>query len=414
MSNSSAEISIALQGTVTLLHALAMSVPNRTWLDRLSLERIFGRFKATSGCYYAFWILYQTALPVSAATQFLPPLPMSLPDFTPMANSVIQDVVTQFYVLAAEIFLYGAYAVMFGFYIHVIRTRGTFNNRFLTVATIALFILCTAHCALIFAEIICYNTGDMQELWIIGNSYVDPQASSEKAFALISISTALNRSANIVYIISNVIADSIFIFRCYAIWNFRWVVIILPMILTVAVAGHALHIIAAQSPDCLMELQSETQVITTFILMALSAGRIWWLARTSQKIVGQRVTSRYYTVCAMILESGALYCVGAIPFVGVAFASYTGLMQTSITTSGAILGQLVGIAPTIIAVRVGLGRSVENVDSFIAASQVIPHKRTPRMPHEFQSADPPLRAIEPQVLYLHPKSHSDCETEQVV
>ncbi|KAJ7861508.1 hypothetical protein B0H13DRAFT_1900482 [Mycena leptocephala] len=37
------------------------------------------------------------------------------------------------------------------------------------------------------------------------------------------------------------------------------------------------------------------------------------------------------------------------------------------TTAAAILGQLGGIAPTLIAVRVGLGRSVENVERFVAA-----------------------------------------------
>ncbi|KAJ7823102.1 hypothetical protein B0H13DRAFT_1919813 [Mycena leptocephala] len=36
-------------------------------------------------------------------------------------------------------------------------------------------------------------------------------------------------------------------------------------------------------------------------------------------------------------------------------------------TASAILGQLVGIAPTLIAVRVGLGQSVDNVESFVAA-----------------------------------------------
>ncbi|KAJ7464274.1 hypothetical protein B0H11DRAFT_79247 [Mycena galericulata] len=336
----------------------------------------------------------------------------------------LQGIETHLYVLAAEIFLYGVYAVMFGFYIHVIRTRGMLNNRFLTVATMSLFTLCTIHCALLLADMIFY--GRMVQKVLV---YVD---SSFDALPLISIYTTLNRAANTVYIISNVIADSIFIFRCFAIWNFRWTVIILPTILTVTVAVLGFMNVAESlqsdgyeyefgvpadsntSFALLFDISITMSVFTTFILMGLSAGRIWWLARTSQKIMGRRVTSTYYTVCAMILESGALYCVGAIPFIGVGFASYFGLVVTDITTSGAILGQLVGIAPTIIAVRVGLGRSVENADSFITASQVLPHKRTPRMPHEFQSADPPVRAIEQKVLYLHPESHSDCETEQVV
>ncbi|KAJ7464283.1 hypothetical protein B0H11DRAFT_79337 [Mycena galericulata] len=322
----------------------------------------------------------------------------------------LQGIETHLYVLAAEIFLYGVYAVIFGFYIHVIRTRGMFSNRFLTVATMSLFTLCTTHCALLFAEIIML----FSNVNLSGDIYA-----------------ILNRAANTVYITSNVIADSIFIFRCYAIWNFRRTVITLPTIFTVAVAvlgvvgvagslwddGIHSEFGAPASPDTsfalLFNISITMSVFTTFILMGLT-GRIWWLARTSQKIMGRRVTSRYYTVCAMILESGALYCVGAIPFIYVAFASYTGSLGFEFTTSGAILGQLVGIAPTIISVRVGLGRSVENVDSFITASQVLPYKQTPQNPLEFRSASPPVRAIESQVLYLRPESGREGETEQVV
>ncbi|KAJ7464284.1 hypothetical protein B0H11DRAFT_2051974 [Mycena galericulata] len=318
---------------------------------------------------------------------------------------------THLYVLAdGELNIAGAYAVMFGFYIHVIRTRGMFNNCFLTVATISLFVLCTAHCALLLADTIFY--GRVQEVSIDGTILED--------FRLISIYTALNRAANIVYITSNVIADSIFIFRCFAIWNFRWTIIILPTIFTVAVAVLGFINVAeslqlngveyrgiAAAPHTtfafFFNISITISVLTTFILMGLSAGRIWWLARTSQKIMGRRVTSTYYTVCAMILESGALYCVGAIPFIGVGFASFFGLVQTDI-----------GIAPTIIAVRVGLGRSVENVDSFINASQVLPHKQTLRTPVEFRSAGSQVLPIEPQVLFLRPESGSYRKMEEVV
>ncbi|KAJ7464295.1 hypothetical protein B0H11DRAFT_2309482, partial [Mycena galericulata] len=234
--------------------------------------------------------------------------------------------------------------------LHVIRTRGVFKNSFLTIATVSLFILCTAHCALLFANMIFYDA-----IWepLLIEPADEPTSTS--------IYNPINRAANTIYITSNVIADSIFIFRCYAIWNFRRAVIILPTILTVAVTvlgymnvAESLQPITALPPDTvilpaspdtffafLFDISMAMSVLTTFILMGLSAGRIWWLARASQKLMGQRVTSRYYTVCAMVLESGALYCAGAVPFIYVAFASYTGSLGTDITTSGAILGQLV-------------------------------------------------------------------------
>ncbi|KAJ7190666.1 hypothetical protein GGX14DRAFT_482854, partial [Mycena pura] len=87
-------------------------------------------------------------------------------------------------------------------------------------------------------------------------------------------------------------------------------------------------------------------------------GRIWMLARTARRVLGVELTSKYHTVCAMILESGALYLCG-----GIVFIVNTPPLTTE-SQSGVVLAQLVGIAPTIIAVRVALGQSVESVDSF--------------------------------------------------
>ncbi|KAJ7192784.1 hypothetical protein GGX14DRAFT_479534 [Mycena pura] len=99
--------------------------------------------------------------------------------------------------------------------------------------------------------------------------------------------------------------------------------------------------------------------------MGLTVGRIWMLARTARRVLGAELTGTYHTVCAMILESGALYLCGGIVFVVFAFAPQA---------EGVVLAQLVGIAPTVIAVRVALGHSVENVDSFIVSR---PRARSP-------------------------------------
>ncbi|KAJ7884112.1 hypothetical protein B0H14DRAFT_2564502 [Mycena olivaceomarginata] len=54
-------------------------------------------------------------------------------------------------------------------------------------------------------------------------------------------------------------------------------------------------------------------------------------------------------------DSGAIYFASAIAFATIGFT-----LDPIYATTGAVLGQLVGIAPTIIAVRVGLGRSVSH------------------------------------------------------
>ncbi|KAJ7466405.1 hypothetical protein FB451DRAFT_1178554 [Mycena latifolia] len=113
--------------------------------------------------------------------------------------------------------------------------------------------------------------------------------------------------------------------------------------------------------------------------------------------MGPKVAKRYHTVCAMILESGAIYGAGGLAYIIMGFVTvHSETMNYDITTSGAILGQLVGIAPTIIAVRVGLGYSVENEDSFIAAT---PRPRSPAQ----KPAMRPLQSVEERILYICPE-----------
>ncbi|KAJ7917418.1 hypothetical protein B0H13DRAFT_1870291 [Mycena leptocephala] len=171
----------------------------------------------------------------------------------------------------------GAYAVMFGFYIHVLHTRGIPKTRFLPVATISLFILCTAHLALLLASTTIFDqTNETSAVGAGDPSYLVFQ---------------LNFATTVIYVTNNIIADSIFIFRCYAIWNFDPKIIFLPILLTFVVV----------------------------------AGRIWWLACKGRDVLGQKITTRYNTACVMMsvlpvthvssLESGVLYCVGGIVYI---------------------------------------------------------------------------------------------------
>ncbi|KAJ7336746.1 hypothetical protein DFH08DRAFT_813071 [Mycena albidolilacea] len=70
------------------------------------------------------------------------------------------------------------------------------------------------------------------------------------------------------------------------------------------------------------------------------------------------------------------------------------------TTDGIVLAQLVGIAPTIIAVRVALGQSVENVNSF-----VVPRPRMhSNSPFHHETAVTAMDSVDDEVLYIRPES----------
>jgi len=294
--------------------------------------------------------------------------------------------------------LYGAYAVLFGFYVHVLCRGEIKKNRFLDFAIIALFLLSTAHMALMVADRATVNEFGLNEFGLA------VLAEAEHIASEVEFSPQLIPSvANAIYVTSNVIADSIFIFRCYAIWGFRRVIIILPILCTIVVAGSGYLNVSGSGAEAeegitggvdLLFLSISISLVTTVLLMGLSAGRICWLARKAGKIMGRKTTKRYYTVCAMILESGALYGVGALTLLVLDLYTFN-----SQFTSGVILGQLVGIAPTIIAVRVGLGKSVESVDSFVTMAPPRPRLQPPL---DFQSKT--THSIEQQVIYLRPES----------
>ncbi|KAJ7822531.1 hypothetical protein B0H14DRAFT_2828346 [Mycena olivaceomarginata] len=290
------------------------------------------------------------------------------PMVDPRSSEFMQRMEVGLFVVVTEVFLYGVYATMFGFYLHVLRKHGVMRNRFLTAATISLFLLCTAHCALLLATTelanLNYDAGD--EVYV-----------------------SLMQALNAIYVTSKCI------FRCYAIWNFRWGIVLLPTIMTIIGAGIGYFNVAAITSFSLalaaffFTVSISLSVLTTFVLMGLSAGRIWWLAGGARKLVGRKAVDN--------LESGALYCVGGIAFVIIAAYEVSDRIQFNTTTSGAILAQLVGIAPTIIVVRVGLGQSIESTDSFGTPSHAGRARR------QLQSAVVPAAAhsTKQPTIYLH-------------
>ncbi|KAJ7840873.1 hypothetical protein B0H13DRAFT_2365986 [Mycena leptocephala] len=159
------------------------------------------------------------------------PVSSALKTYDPVSTVTFSQLQTSFSaigvssnILTAEVFLYGAYVIMFGLYLNVLRSRGITKNRGLTVATILLFIFCTADCTLQIATSTLYNRLESRS---IGNS----EASFNQTFKDYS-SVAI--ATNAVYVTSNIIADTIFILRCYAIWNFQLKIIIFPILLTLA------------------------------------------------------------------------------------------------------------------------------------------------------------------------------------
>ncbi|KAJ7463308.1 hypothetical protein FB451DRAFT_464592 [Mycena latifolia] len=156
------------------------------------------------------------------------------------------------------------------------------------------------------------------------------------------------------------------VYRCFMVWgrNFRVVIVPIFMVVATTVLGY----LCAYSDDDLNANECIDyravfllSIVTNFVLMALTAGRIWWIRRDACVLLESASVRRYNTVIAMILESGAIYCVTAIIYV--ISVSLWGPYATSSNIIRGALPQIMNIAPTLIIVRVGLGHSVEDTGS---------------------------------------------------
>ncbi|KAJ7830708.1 hypothetical protein B0H14DRAFT_3143414 [Mycena olivaceomarginata] len=276
------------------------------------------------------------------------------------------------------------------FYVQVIRKRGLGRNRLLASATIALFVLCTAHCVLVLAAV---ATAGSWGMVVVGQPTGDLSL-DEIQLGLLTYNLSL--AANIVYV-TNILADAIFVRTGYFNVSFE--------VMNSYQAAFLSNLLW-------FDVTIGVSLFTTFILMGLTVGRIWMLARTARRVLGAELTGTYHTVCAMILESGALYLCGGTAFIVLAVrgplaGNITSVRHASATkidtilirlfrkqTEGVVLAQLVGIAPTIIAVRVALGQSVENVNSFI-----VPRPRV-RSPFHQEACATALDPVDDEVLYI--------------
>ncbi|KAJ6491159.1 hypothetical protein C8R45DRAFT_928984 [Mycena sanguinolenta] len=227
---------------------------------------------------------------------------------------------------------------MIALYVHVLRKRGIGQKCFLAFATIALFALCTAHCVLVLAA---SATMTSKELGLI-------RGGISEELVLVQTLSGLSVAANVIYVTAKCI------YRCYAIWDSQIKIILFPILLKLSIAG--IGYFSAVS------LASDTS-FSGFVV-----GRIWVLACTARQVFGAQMANTYHTSFLPVaetwdfsLESGALYLCGGIAFISLGVG---GPFTYDVTFSDIVLVQLVGIAPTIIAVRVALGQSIKNMDSF--------------------------------------------------
>jgi hypothetical protein len=242
---------------------------------------------------------------------------------------------TEFWYLLTRLwvgtFFYGIYLTLFCICIYILLRRPqNWGNTVLLVTAIALFTLSTVQLVLTL---------------VLGASDIDG----------VSIPyDNIEYTLNILYGVNNIIADGLVIYRCYCIWNHNLYVIILPIMLLIATSVFGLDIALNPYPFYILSLA------TNILVTALTAGRIWWFYREARARSMMDSQKRYVSAISILVESGMLYSVAVLTFlivVAVPAARMAGF------ATQATMAQVMGIAPTLIIVRVGMGVTAESVQS---------------------------------------------------
>ncbi|TFY65914.1 hypothetical protein EVG20_g5181 [Dentipellis fragilis] len=278
--------------------------------------------------------------------------------------------------LWAETIFYGLYVAIFIQSIILLVTRR--RNKYFLLTSIAMFILCTIHLVIDFLKVILAPA-------VVSNSICTGVAclacggNTQERLDQVLIQNLLAPIGASIVTVVQFLAQGLLIYRCIVIWKDRQWVALFPSVFLIASTGICfvkiyaeaeIYRIRRSSPlslptpplrwthlnNLVIVLESARVALvlmtnlttTTFISL-----RIWQISRELEAIVGKRAGARYYYSIAIVLESGAIYCIPLIIDVIVSFAK-----PALSSLPNGISSQFMGIAPTLIIVRVGMGKEI--------------------------------------------------------
>ncbi|KAJ7260365.1 hypothetical protein B0H12DRAFT_1107899 [Mycena haematopus] len=215
--------------------------------------------------------------------------------------------------------LYGIYIILFARAVHILllRIRQLERQGILLGAMVALFILSTAQLFVL----------TLKAAVVVG----------EASMPLDTVETA----SLLIYVTSCICSDALLIYRCYVIWNDNWAIVVAPLALLIisTVFGYM------RSARTFQIVSLTTAVFVTL----LTVSKVAWAAYERRGMLTGAMRKTYISASSAILESGFIYAV----FVSVHFIVFTSGAAAAPVVFAAV-GQIVGIAPTLIVVRSGL------------------------------------------------------------
>ncbi|KAJ7772832.1 hypothetical protein DFH07DRAFT_145571 [Mycena maculata] len=234
-------------------------------------------------------------------------------------------------------FFYGIYLVLFCICIYILLHRPrNLSNTVLLVTAIALFTLSTIQTIMNI---------------ILGAANIDGiDIPYDKVFL----------ADNMIYVVNNIIADGLVIWRCYVIWNHNIYVVALPIVLLIITS------IFGWDLDLPLPTFFAMSLATNVLVTSLTAGRIWWICRQARTHLDTDLQKRNVSSISIVVESGVIYSASVGLYLILGAIPSAQEMQGPIVE---MLAQVVGIVPTLIIVRVGLGVSIQSIEGTVSTAE---------------------------------------------
>ncbi|KAJ6527523.1 hypothetical protein B0H19DRAFT_1275318 [Mycena capillaripes] len=236
---------------------------------------------------------------------------------------------------------------------YLIYHRAKTGHHWLVAAIFATALLATAQLA-IEIELVVLDFRAVR-LEVVGEELAASEVIRQTATAYLVFNLAL--------VINNMVTDSIFIYRCYVVWGRNIYIVVVPILslLASSVIGF-LSSYEIEDPHFYIDIRIifGFMLLTNVLLMALTAGRIWWIRRDLAGALEFSIVRTYDNVIAIILESGGIYCISLIMYLVAVSILRTDSSSPVVPIFRAVMTQVMNIAPTLIIVRAGLGLGIDS------------------------------------------------------
>ncbi|KAA1467285.1 hypothetical protein DENSPDRAFT_832302 [Dentipellis sp. KUC8613] len=276
--------------------------------------------------------------------------------------------------LWVETVIWGAYAALFVCSVYVLVYKRP--NRWFLAVTVSTFAICTSFIILDFVTVL-ISPLSISNTECLPNGVCVACPDTPNQFDEQLVSDVIQCIEYAFFGINQLIVDGLLIYRCFVVWQYNKLVTIPSIVLLLATAActfaqthydiQLYHIVrdatAGEGPppafindvklyDNFGIASSSLSLAVNIIITALISLRIWWVTKDFQH--SNRSGLTYGSVIAILVESGLPYSISIIIY----FITYFRAPVFTIIPQSA-MQQFMGIAPTLVLVRIGMGSSFD-------------------------------------------------------